>query len=277
MRQPPVAKPAGIATGITTEIARDYHRDGYASPVRIVGTHEALAHRARLETAEAQFGPLHYRSKAHTILTSPGELATHPHVLDIIEAMIGPDILLFNATYIIKEAQTQAHVSWHQDLTFWGLSHDDQVSMWLALSPATPESGCMRMIPASHEQGRVRHDVTKDGDNVLLQGQTVPGVDEAGAVMCPLAPGEASFHHGWTLHASMPNNSDERRIGLNVQYLAPHVRQTKHDLDTALLVRGRDEYRHFGDDVLAGSDLDPGAVRRQEALEALYVKTVGAA
>jgi len=259
-----------------SKIAQRYHRDGFASPVRIVGTgEEARNHRTRLEAAEARFGSLHYHSKAHTILTSPAELATQPFVLDIIEAMIGPDILLLNATYIIKEPQTAAHVSWHQDLTFWGLSDDDQVSMWLALSLATPESGCMRMIPASHKQGLFRHDVTADASNVLLQGQTVTGVDETAAVMCPLAPGEASFHHGWTLHASMPNNSPERRIGLNVQYIATHMRQTKHDLDTALLVRGRDAYGHFGDDIAATSDLDPGAVRRQRDLEALYVKTVG--
>ena len=267
------ADPAKVAT----EIAQRYHRDGYASPVRIVDPDEANHRRARLETAETRFGPLHYRSKAHTILTSPFELATQSAVLDIIAAMIGPDILLFNATYIIKEPQTATHVSWHQDLTFWGLSDDDQVSMWLALSPATPTSGCMRMIPDSHKQGRFDHRVMQDDDNVLLQGQTVTGVDESRAVMCPLAPGEASFHHGWTLHASMANNSDERRIGLNVQYLAPHVRQTKHDLDTALLVRGQDAYQHFGTDIAATGDLEPAAVQRQKELEALYVKTVGAA
>ena len=79
----------------------------------------------------------------------------------------------------------------------------------------------------------------------VLQGQTVSGINESDARLCPLAPGEATFHHGWTLHASMPNRSADRRIGLNVQYLATHVRQTKHDQDTAMLVRGRDDYGHF--------------------------------
>jgi len=48
-------------------------------------------------------------------------------------------------------------------------------------------------------------------------------------VLCPLRPGEASFHHGWTLHSSRPNQSGDRRIGLNIQYLSPSVRQTLHD------------------------------------------------
>ena len=43
----------------------------------------------------------------------------------------------------------------------------------------------------------------------------------------------------------MPNLSTGRRIGLNAQYIAPHLRQTKHDHDSALLVRGKDSYHHF--------------------------------
>ncbi len=149
--------------------------------------------------------------------------------------------------------------------------------MWLALSSATVESGCMRMIPGSHAHGCRHHELTDDETNVLFQGQTVPDVDDEQAVMCPLQPGQASFHHGWTLHASMPNRSDHRRIGLNVQYLAPHVRQTKHERDTAVLVRGTDRYHHFGEDKVAGSDLDPVAMARQIELEKHHIGIAGTA
>ncbi len=257
------------------ESAQQYHRDGYLPAVRLLSAAQALEHRQRLEQAEANFGPLHYRSKAHTILTSPYELATLPKVLDLVETMIGPDILLYNVTYITKEAHTKSHVSWHQDLTYWGLSDDDQVTLWLALSPATEQSGCMRMLPGSHVNGRVEHQATQDENNVLFQGQTVAGVCEEDSVLCPLEPGEASFHHGWVLHASMPNRSDDRRIGLNVQYLAPHVRQTKHDLDTAMLVRGRDRFKNFAADIPAKSDLDPKAVEKQVELERRYREIAG--
>lgn len=258
-------------------IKANYERDGYASGIEILNQEEAEHHRQKLEIAEENFGNMHYKSKIHTLLTSPLELATMPSVLDVVEQMIGPDILLYNVTYIIKEPNTASHVSWHQDLTFWGLSEDDQVSMWLALSPATAESGCMRMIPGSHKDGVYKHEATDDENNVLLQGQTIQGVDESKSVMCPLATGEASFHHGWTLHASMPNNSNDRRIGLNIQFLASHVRQTKHDLDTAMLVRGKDNYQNFGTDIPAQSDLDPVAIQRQAELEARYIKIAGQA
>ncbi len=259
------------------KLAQDYTRDGYVSGIQFLSDAEVAMHRAALEHAEAKQGPLHFKAKLHTVMTSPFALATRPEVLDVVEALIGPDILLYDVTYIIKEPNTASHVSWHQDLTYWGLSDDTQVSMWLALSPATETSGCMRMIPGSHTKGRFDHEVTQDASNVLLQGQTVRGIDEAQAVMCPLAAGEASFHHGWVLHASMPNNSSDRRIGLNVQYVAPHVRQTKHDRDSALLVRGEDRYRHFREDRPAAGEFEPSAMERWHELTRQQVETQGTA
>ena len=257
------------------KLKSEYDRDGYISAIDILTTEEAARHRKMMEDAEAKIGPLHYQSKAHTILRSPLELAIREDILDIVEALIGPDILLYNVTYIVKEPHAASHVSWHQDLTYWGLSHDDQVSMWLALSPATAESGCMRMLPGSHVNGVIAHETTDDDNNVLLQGQTVHGVAEEKAVMCPLRPGQASFHHGWTLHASMPNLSADRRIGLNVQYLGAHVRQTKHDLDTAMLVRGEDRYNNFEVDIPAAGDLQPAALERQKMLRERYESIAG--
>jgi len=248
----------------------NYQRDGFVTGVDILHAGDALRHRTALESAEATFGPLHYEGKVHTILRSPLELATLPIVLDIVEQCIGPNILLYNATYIIKEPGSKSFVSWHQDLTYWGFSHDDQVSMWLALSPATLQSGCMRMIPGSHVRGRLRHENIADESNVLFSGQTVQEVSEEAAVACPLQAGQASFHHGWTLHASDANTSVDRRIGLNVQYLATHMRQQKGDWDSAMLVRGSDDYGHFIADIAATSDLDPVAVARQKVLQQHY-------
>lgn len=253
------------------DLAESYRRDGFVAPVRVVDAESAREHRGRLEWAEAQIGPLHYKDKVHAVLRSPWELATTPALLDAVEACIGPDILLYNASYIVKEPGAAAKVNWHQDLTYWGLSDDDaQVSAWIALAPATPESGCMRMVPGSHLTGRVEH-VTPErrgDDDVLDLGQYIDDVDEAAAVHVPLEPGEASLHHGWTVHASSPNDSADRRIGLNIQYLAPHCRQVMHDDDTAILVRGRDDHRHFGVDEPAQVDLDPAALDRQRRARA---------
>ena len=47
----------------------------------------------------------------------------------------------------------------------------------------------------------------------------------------------------------MPNKSNDRRIGFNIQYLATHVKQMKNDTDTAICVRGVDNYNNFGTDI----------------------------
>ena len=70
----------------------------------------------------------------------------------------------------------------------------------------------------------------------------------------------------------MPNQSADRRIRLNVQYLATQVRQTKHNMDTAMLIRGQDEYGHFEPDKPATSDLNLAAIARQAFLEDRYVR-----
>lgn len=259
--------------GIAESLGERYEKDGFVSPVTIISEQDAVIHRQKLEAVEAEHGPLHYKSKMHTLLDFAAELATKPAVLDTVEQLLGPDIMLFDVTYIIKEPLTTSHVSWHQDLTYWGLSNDEQVSMWLALSPATEISGCMRMVPGSHREGKLEHRDTDDQSNVLFRGQSVEGVAEDEALMCPLQPGEASFHHGWTLHASMPNASDDRRIGFNVQYINPSARQTLHDLDTATLVRGVDRFNHYKPDSFARGAMEADALTEHARLEKLRKET----
>jgi len=260
----------------TPELKREYDRRGFLAPVDVLTESQAAQHRRQLEDAEREIGSMHYLAKAHTILRSPHALATHPRVLDVVEAILGPDILLYNTTYIIKEAGAASHVSWHQDLTYWGLDGEDQVSAWLALSRADAVSGCMRMLPGSHLGGARAHQTsTDDPDNVLFQAQRVAGVDEAEAVHCELAPGQASFHHGWTLHCSAPNRSAERRIGLNIQYIAPHIRQTKLPGYSALLVRGEDRFGHYESEAPATSDLEPAALAWRAEMDALHHRIAG--
>ena len=102
-----------------------------------------------------------------------------------------------------------------------------------------------------------------DDDNILLLGQQIAHVDESAGVHCALAPGEASFHHGWTIHRSAPNVSADRRIGLNVQYVAPHNLQ-HGPAHSATLVRGEDGFGHYGPEPKPQTWLD------KEGAEALY-------
>ena len=251
-------------------LVQAFVRDGFIGGLPVLSAHTAARHRQMLEDAEMQVGPLHYHSKVHTVLRSPYELATHPTLVNLVEDILGPDILLYNVTYVIKEPVTPAFVSWHQDLAYWGFDGDEQVSAWLALSVASAQSGCMQMIPKSHMQGICDQTTGNDPDNVLLQSQTIENVREEDAVLCPLKPGEASLHHGWTIHASNPNTSDDRRIGLNIQYINPRMRQKKADSDSAMLIRGQDRYSHYETDQPATEWLPQDAATRLQALTQKY-------
>lgn len=253
-----------------------YWQEGFIDGIEVLSAEEVKIHRAHLENAERALGhSLHYMSRVHTVLRSPFELATHPALVNLVEKIIGPDILLHNVTYIIKEPHTKNFASFHQDLTYWGFDGTEQVSAWLALSPATAESGCMRFIPGSHRSG-LRDQVTGDDpDNVLFQSQTIEDVNEEEAVYSTLLPGRASLHHGWAIHASGPNISDDRRIGLNVQYISPKMKQTKDASDSAILIRGKDRYGHFIADQPATEWLPDEASARLRALTEKYASIAG--
>ena len=136
-------------------------------------------------------------------------------------------------------------MSWHQDAAYWGLEPEEVVTAWVALSPSNAESGCMKVLPGSHFDSHIPHRDTFAANNLLTRGQEIAvDVDEARAVSMPLEPGEMSLHHIRLVHGSAPNHSADRRIGLAIRYLPTHVRQTKNR-DSAMLVRGVDEFRHF--------------------------------
>lgn len=254
-------------------IRAEYLSQGFAAPISVLSNLEADKYRQKLESAEAILGPLHFKPSIYTLLRSAYELASHPAILDAVESIIGANIMLYDATFIIKEPNSPAHVSWHQDLTYWGLSHTEKVtSSWLAISDATPENGCMQMVPGSHKKGQLEHLNTDDKDNVLYLGQEVQGADLSSAAYCPLKRGEASIHHGWTVHSSLPNKTNDRRIGFNAQYIAPEVYNTSGIKIPAMLMRGECKYDHFTLEESAIAEADPVSMARHESYAETMVK-----
>ena len=250
-----------------------FEEDGYFSPLRLFDKSTALSYREILETVEQKTGSLNYRYKIHTVLDIAYKIATNKELLDSVEALLGPNILLYNTSFVIKEPNSKAHISWHQDLTYWGFNDDKQVAAWIALSDATEENGCMHMIPGSHKGGQLPHRTTKDSNNLLHHGQTIEGVSEEQSRCIPLKAGEASLHQGWTMHTSYPNKSDDRRIGLTINYISTDMFQTQTEHDSAMLVRGVDHYNHFKIDTPSSTIFDENAWNKQKDYEDLLYQT----
>jgi non-haem Fe2+, alpha-ketoglutarate-dependent halogenase len=240
-----------------------YRRDGFVCPVPVMDAATAADYRRRFEAYEEAHGGWYELSKGqklYLLQTWVAELASAPAVLDAVEDVLGPDIMVWGSSLFVKEARDPAFVTWHQDSTYWGLSKPDVVTAWIALSPATRESGCMKMMPGTHKWEQIPHRDTLSEENLLTRGQEIEvEVDEDEARLCELAPGEISLHNIRTVHASEPNRSGDRRIGVAIRYIAPHVEQINAPTDSAWLVRGDDRHGHFVLETPPDRDMDDAA------------------
>src|SRR5687768_630173 len=104
----------------------------------------------------------------------------------------------------------------------------------------------MRFVPGSHAKKDVPHVDSFAKDNLLTRGQEIAvDIDEASAVNVVLRAGQASFHHGHMFHASAPNETNSRRVGVAIRYVAPSMKQISGDKLLVSHVSGKDEYGHF--------------------------------
>lgn len=233
----------GMAKYLNQKQIDEYRRDGFVAPVDVMSAQQAGEYLQALEQAEKQW-PTELsgqgRNNPHLCFSFFDELTHHSRILDAVEDLIGPDVLVCGSVLFAKDAGDDAFVSFHQDVTYMGLEPHDGVSAWLALTPSNRDNGCMRMIPGSHRGPLKPHRDTDAGNNILTRGQTIEEADASLAVDIELEAGQMSLHSLKTIHDSKPNHSNDRRIGFTIQsFIPPHVRQA-NGLMHVQLARGTD-------------------------------------
>ena len=227
---------------------RHYQDQGYCEATTVLTAAEAAGFRHELEAFEAEVGhPLGWpeKSKSYLLFDWADRIVHHPKVLDLVEDVIGRDILVYHSTTWIKEAHSSSYTLWHQDGPYFFLDPPLHVTAWVALSDATVAAGCMHVLPESHRFGPLPHHDAPSPDNMIKRGQGVRGYDHEPGVPVPVMAGQASLHHTHLLHTSRGNGSDDRRIALGISYIPTSVHPTGRSVPSALLVRGEDSYRHF--------------------------------
>jgi hypothetical protein len=227
-----------------------FQRDGYYAPVDVFSVEEARRWRADLEAFERTLppGPVSAgdRRKLHVRCPWARDLVEDPRLLDVMESLLGPDLLVFTSTFFIKEPNTDAITAWHQDATFFGLQPYEHVTAWVALSEASIEAGCMEFIPGSHRWGQLAHGQTALPGTINAGARSISApMDISTAVFAPVKTGQVSLHHTLIAHNSPPNRSNDRRIGLGISYIPTHCRHSGSKRMSATLVRGTDRYGHF--------------------------------
>ena len=239
---------------LTSEQMAVYEELGFVHSVPILTPEEVRYYRDHLERTWSALGGRVTRADGlHLFFRWAWDLATHPRLLDCMEDLLGPVIILRHTRIFYKYGQSAAWVGWHQDGITEHLTDGRAPAIWLGLTDATVENGCLRVVPRSHRLGVLPH-WTRQSQNGLASSSMsdrepgyagdehelsvklakVPeGLDAPFDVV--MKAGEMSFHHPLAIHGSNPNASAEPRIGLSATYSTPGLRRN----GTAVaLVRG---------------------------------------
>ena len=233
---------------LNEEEVATYRRDGILFPIPILSQEETARFRGQYEEFCVQLGSRPNAAQSrnpHLFHRWAYDLATYPRILDAVEDIIGPNILVHHATLFCKYPGDGAFVSWHQDGFYLDLSEPLLVSAWVALSDSNEANGCMRVVRGSHHQ-RVEHDNSARSENNLLPSglEVACDVDERDATNVVLQSGEMSLHHVNLIHGSNANISAFPRLGFAIRYVAPSVRQCVEKVPT-VLARGRNDEGYF--------------------------------
>jgi len=157
-----------------------------------------------------------------------------PRLLDLVEALLGPGVVLFSSCWVVKPPRTGRPAAWHQDGGTWPLEPLEAVTLWVALDDADAGNGALRVVPGSHRGGLLPHD-RDDGRLAtdLFNVSVAPGmVDETLAVDVELRAGDVSAHHPALVHGS-----DRPRRALVARYHPPRARVTRPGWPSTLVLR----------------------------------------
>jgi ectoine hydroxylase-related dioxygenase (phytanoyl-CoA dioxygenase family) len=256
---------------LTLEQVQRYEREGVLFPVPVLAADDLMRFGSALEDLVAHLGGhLKRLDQCHLFFRWAYDLALHSAVLDVVEDLIGPDILVHSSRIFYKHPHDPAYVSWHQDGRYSGLNAYPATTAWIALSDSTAENGCLQVLSGSHQHGVHPHIEGEARDNLVNHGQKVTiEIDEAQVRNVVLTAGAMSLHHINLIHGSQPNRSGTKRIGFSVSYIPPEV---KHSALPVVRARGRADYDHF--EFLKEPPRDSGEACLAAHAEFLYQRQV---
>jgi hypothetical protein len=164
---------------LTAEQVDRYRYDGYLYPIPALSPSEIAECLAGLARFEYWLGkPLtgadrKWRSAGYVFMPWVDALVRHPRVLDAVESVIGPNILVYTSTFFIKEPNSPVFAAWHQDATYFGLAPYEHVTAWVALSNATAEAGCMEVVSSRGAPRQLRHAALGLANSINGGGQAI--------------------------------------------------------------------------------------------------------
>lgn len=150
------------------------------------------------------------------------QLAAHPRLVAIVQSLLGADLLLFRSTLMLKPAFHGSAHALHQDSAYWPMEPPALVTASIALDDATPDNGCIKVIPGSHHWGLQEWGHIAQQQEAPLTNRD--DIDRSRQIDVPLAAGSAVLFHSLMVHGSGPNQTDRPRNTALYAYFSPHVR-----------------------------------------------------
>jgi phytanoyl-CoA hydroxylase len=144
------------------------------------------------------------------------ELAELPQIAERVAGLLGPDIDCFQSQFIFKNPGAWGQ-PWHQDSYYFPFDRQPQVGVWLAISEATLENGCLSVLPGSHTGDIHPHGPDlREGANQGYREVTGLNIDDAVPML--MAPGDLLVFHSYLLHRSQDNRAASRRSAMVYHY-----------------------------------------------------------
>jgi len=249
-------------------IKKYYDTNGFYFPINVLDKKKASIIADRLNKISQN--PLKkikhpWNLQAHLLANWIFDLCISPILLDAVEKVIGPNILIQSADIFIKKAKGKKHINWHQDANYWGLDPYELVTGWIALTDVNINNGCMNYLPKSHLQNKIEHTETFDKNSDLTRGQEINiNIERKDIIPVIIKKGQAALHHCLLAHSSGPNKTDLPRIGIAVRYLPTYVKQTKGPPISMILARGIDKYKNFKMDKIPEGDFDSKSIAEHD-------------
>jgi ectoine hydroxylase-related dioxygenase (phytanoyl-CoA dioxygenase family) len=243
--------PSGVENprALTREQVEQFNRLGFVTGITVFNPQEIAAHRAYfdelLQRVLASGRDAYSISSAHLKYGPVYDILTNERIVSLVADLLGPDVIGWGSHYFCKLPGDEKEVDWHQDASYWPLSHTHAVTVWLAIDECDVENGCMQFIAGSHRMGHLLHDPS-GGSATSVLGRGIKGIGDHGDVVDnPLRAGQVSIHSDLLVHGSAPNRSARRRCGLTLRYCTPDVRAELGWHRKGVVVRGVDPSGHW--------------------------------
>lgn len=246
----PEASARGARHFLSADEIDRFHEQGFLGPFTALPVEEMRPHTQAicervLSTPAPHSG--YATENRHLDSSTVWSLCSQAAIVDRLVSLYGPDLIVWDSNIFDKGPAADGkpeEYPWHQDMWHWKLEPQMSLSVWLALTPATPENGCVEIIPGSHVS---EIPIRQNNDSSLgsrFAGHSADPAyfDESSKVAMPLQPGQFFIFNEAVLHHSHPNCTEDRRIGLAFRVTMSRV---KSDRDyPCLLLSGRDMYGH---------------------------------